>query len=304
MDMKFCVKCEDDKPLSEFPKKKQRKDGYDTRCKECVNRLNRERAAKRNAEASTQNWPTHKTCNKCGESKLLDEFAKTGEGKYGRKGQCKKCHYEWEKNKAIEDPEWSEKRKNRFNKQQKEKYNNDDDFRREKLKQKSEYKKSEQGAEVRRKNQRKRYAEDPMYRLNNNTKTAVTFMLNSQGESKKYRATFGDILPYSQEEMMDSLALLFIDGMTRGNHGEWATDHIIPKSKFLFSVSEDEAFQMCWTLGNLQPMWAADNISKSNKNFGQWLEENPDMMKRYGENYKKFLQFLDENPEYKPYYYD
>ena len=51
------------------------------------------------------------------------------------------------------------------------------------------------------------------------------------------------------------------------NHGiyGWHIDHIIPQSKLLYDSMDHPNFQKCWALENLQPLWAKDNISKSNK---------------------------------------
>ena len=53
--------------------------------------------------------------------------------------------------------------------------------------------------------------------------------------------------------------------MNWDNYGEWHVDHIIPKSSFNFSSKHDKEFKECWALDNLQPLWAEDNIAKSDK---------------------------------------
>jgi hypothetical protein len=45
--------------------------------------------------------------------------------------------------------------------------------------------------------------------------------------------------------------------------GKWHIDHIIPRSAFNFATPSDPGFKECWSLGNLQPLWARDNIAKS-----------------------------------------
>ncbi len=65
--------------------------------------------------------------------------------------------------------------------------------------------------------------------------------------------------------LRDHLESLFTNGMTWENYGKWHIDHIIPKSFFEFSSPNDVEFKMCWRLDNLQPLWAKDNIIKSNK---------------------------------------
>lgn len=51
-------------------------------------------------------YPSHKSCNLCGEVKLLDEFYKQSNGRYGRQSYCKICERgrigEWRKKNAAE----------------------------------------------------------------------------------------------------------------------------------------------------------------------------------------------------------
>ncbi|KKM70439.1 hypothetical protein LCGC14_1440750 [marine sediment metagenome] len=55
--------------------------------------------------------------------------------------------------------------------------------------------------------------------------------------------------------------------MTWENYGKggWEVDHIIPKSVFNYTKPEDEDFNRCWALKNLQPMWGPENQSKNAK---------------------------------------
>jgi len=47
--------------------------------------------------------------------------------------------------------------------------------------------------------------------------------------------------------------------------GEIHIDHIIPKSVFNFSDPKHADFKKCWSLKNLRPMWAVENLKKHNK---------------------------------------
>jgi hypothetical protein len=53
----------------------------------------------------------------------------------------------------------------------------------------------------------------------------------------------------------------FEDGMSWDNHGEWHIDHRRPCASFDL-VNEEEQI-MCFHYTNLQPLWATDNLSKS-----------------------------------------
>jgi len=64
-------------------------------------------------------------------------------------------------------------------------------------------------------------------------------------------------------ELKIHLANQFTEGMTFENYGEWQIDHIKPCTLFDFSKPEDQ--KKCFHFSNLQPLWAADNLKKSNK---------------------------------------
>jgi hypothetical protein len=49
--------------------------------------------------------------------------------------------------------------------------------------------------------------------------------------------------------------------MSWNNHGQWHIDHVRPCSSFNLLNPEEQ--QQCFHYTNLQPLWAADNLSKS-----------------------------------------
>lgn len=74
-------------------------------------------------------------------------------------------------------------------------------------------------------------------------------------------------MPYDIKELKEHIENQFLPGMSwdNYNHETWHIDHILPVSSFTFSSYIDEEFQKCWSLKNLQPLWALDNLKKSNK---------------------------------------
>jgi hypothetical protein len=70
-----------------------------------------------------------------------------------------------------------------------------------------------------------------------------------------------EYLGCSFEDLKLHLEIQFTDGMTWNNRGEWHIDHIIPLSS---AKTEDELYKLCHYT-NLQPLWAEDNLKKSNK---------------------------------------
>lgn len=127
-----------------------------------------------------------------------------------------------------------------------------------------EYRKEyNQQPEIKKKNNdnfKKRYREEPTFRLRYLVSSHIyNYLNNKNGKSVK------EILPYNMEELKCHLESLFQPGMTWDNHGDWHIDHIIPVTNFKFDSVDHPEFKECWKLSNLQPLWALDNIHKSNK---------------------------------------
>ena len=55
----------------------------------------------------------------------------------------------------------------------------------------------------------------------------------------------------------------FKDGMSWDNYGEWEIDHIIPLSSF--NLKDRNEFLKAAHYTNMQPLWKAENRSKSNR---------------------------------------
>lgn len=261
MKTKECVKCNQVKNVTQFPKKKQRKDGYDTRCKECANRINRERNLKKNISFSKD---TLKLCNNCNQKKLLQEFPIEKSGKFGRKGSCKDCVNTKYSAKYNNDHKWREKRAEKQRKSQRHKYNTNNEYREEKLAKLKISRNTDEYREKRNQYERKRYSEDIKYKIRHNMRVMIYSRLRSRLYDKNYKATF-DIVPYTLEELMDHLQSKFLPGMSWDNYGKWHIDHIIPDANFNYTSVDDPEFQKCWALDNLQPLWGPANLSKGTK---------------------------------------
>jgi hypothetical protein len=72
------------------------------------------------------------------------------------------------------------------------------------------------------------------------------------------------LLGYTRDELAAHLERRFIEGMSWSNMEKWHIDHIVPVASFSFQAPDDPEFKACWMLSNLQPLWAKDNIRKSN----------------------------------------
>ena len=85
------------------------------------------------------------------------------------------------------------------------------------------------------------------------------------GKVKKNEQTF-KYIGMNPESLMDYLESLFTEGMTRDNYGKWHVDHIRPLASYDFTGPdrEDQLYK-AWNYTNLQPLWAKDNMEKSDK---------------------------------------
>lgn len=109
---------------------------------------------------------------------------------------------------------------------------------------------------------RELYRTDPSFNLR--TKVAARLrrmVLDKAGVTTEL------ILGYSRHELVAHIERQFTKGMSweKVLSGEIHIDHIIPVSSFACTSVNDPDFKACWSLGNLRPMWAKDNLSKQDK---------------------------------------
>lgn len=73
------------------------------------------------------------------------------------------------------------------------------------------------------------------------------------------------LLGYTREDLARHLEAHFTEGMDwdRFMAGEIHIDHRIPVSYFRPETEDSPEFRMCWSLTNLRPLWAADNLAKA-----------------------------------------
>jgi len=96
-------------------------------------------------------------------------------------------------------------------------------------------------------------------------RSTIGRMIHRDLKARKGGNSWEEILGYTVYELMAHLESMFTDGMTWENYGKWHVDHIMPVSSFRYKDYTDDQFQKCWALGNLQPLWAEDNLRKGAK---------------------------------------
>lgn len=114
--------------------------------------------------------------------------------------------------------------------------------------------------------QRERRRMDAALRLNEALSTRLWMTLRNQS-MKKMDPTF-KLLGFTSDEFIAHMKKQFKPGMTLENYGEWHIDHIIPISHFNYTSTDDPDFKKCWSLSNLQPLWASENCSKQDRWVG------------------------------------
>ncbi|WP_313194523.1 hypothetical protein [Shinella zoogloeoides] len=83
-------------------------------------------------------------------------------------------------------------------------------------------------------------------------------------------ATIEAALGYSMADLRGHLEALFVDGMSweAFKRGEIHIDHKTPLSRF--DLSDPAQAVVAWSLTNLQPLWATDNMAKGAKTDEEW----------------------------------
>ena len=100
---------------------------------------------------------------------------------------------------------------------------------------------------------------DPTYKLTQYMRSRVRNAIHKNSGTKRDR-TF-ELVGCSAEQLKLKLESQFTEGMTWENYGEWHVDHIKPCNSFDLTLDRDQ--KICFNYNNLQPLWAADNIRKS-----------------------------------------
>jgi hypothetical protein len=199
-----------------------------------------------------------KVCTKCNIEKELKYFNKMSKVKCGVRSYCRECQSIESKKYRIDNKEKIKEYNTKWNKENQEYYKkyfeeyNKLNYEKEKER---KLKWSRDNKEYSNNYQKQRKKEDILFRLKTNIRTSVNRYL-------KYRSkhTF-EIVGCSPQFLKEHLEAQFIDGMTWENRSEWHIDHIIPLSS---AKTEDEVYMLCH-YKNLQPLWAEDNLKKSNK---------------------------------------
>jgi hypothetical protein len=193
-----------------------------------------------------------KVCIKCGEDKPLttEYFPKRKDSKDGFRNDCKICSNRYHKERH-QIPEIKKQRSD-YQKNNRQRCNFN--------KRKSYYKHRDKKINYGRKYRRKKYNEDPFYKMKSIIRCRVARFIDRKTKSTS------QILGCDWQTFKKHIQNQFQEGMTWDNHGEWHYDHIIPMSS---AQTEEEVYKLNHYT-NIQPLWAEDNLKKSDKISEEW----------------------------------
>lgn len=189
-----------------------------------------------------------KTCTKCGETKSWAEFGPQRRGKFGLAAYCNGCQRE-------RATAWRKADPSRARATYKKWYTANPAQARAATNAWAQLNPEKVAAT------RSRRVADPKYRLSNSVAGRVR---DSIRNGTKSAGTF-ILLGYTRDDLVSHLEKLFLPGMSWSNYGEWHLDHIVPISVHNYETPEDIDFKKAWSLSNLQPLWAKDNIRKGDR---------------------------------------
>jgi len=100
-------------------------------------------------------------------------------------------------------------------------------------------------------------------KLNHNISQAIRDSLRYGKNGRHWE----DLVGFTLNDLKNHLENQFEEGMCWDNYGRfgWHIDHIIPIASFDITDYNCEDFKKCWSLDNLQPLWAEENLSKGSK---------------------------------------
>lgn len=201
-----------------------------------------------------------KKCSKCLIEKDFSFFGKCKSSKDGMTTWCKGCFSEYNKQRWKEKREFLISQNREWRGQNREKANKSSRDWYQKTKEAKRQKRNEY--------QRERYNRDEEFRLRQNVSAIIRILLKRQKGEKNFK-TWSTLL-YTPQQLKEHLESQFEPWMTWNNYGPpsliektWNIDHIVPQSSF--KLTNKNEFLKCWSLENLRPMDAIQNIKKGNR---------------------------------------
>jgi hypothetical protein len=266
--MKICSKCKIEKNSFDFYGDKRVKSGLQAECKVCVkNRM-------KNSVANKKYRRVYVRTKKCKDSvkrskakyhktEKYKNYRKKASLKYYKSEKGKQCLQRYIENnkekikKRVNSEQYKKRRKEYHQSAKFKKYCQSDAFKKTQKK----YKESEKGIAFRKRYVKERKIKDIKFflslRLRKRLNMAIRNMAKKGSAVKDLGCSIKDLKIYLENK--------FDKKMTWENYGlyGWHIDHIKPLSSF--DLTDREQFLQACHYTNLQPLWAIENLIKSNK---------------------------------------
>jgi hypothetical protein len=211
-----------------------------------------------------------KVCSRC-KNNLPDEcYHKAAGRKSGLQPKCKDCrreclnadkekerkskwYQEHKEHANCKSDEWVERNKEKRKEIARNYYHNNKDEVKIRMSSPERRKKRSKYIKMRRES-------DPAFKISGNLRNSIRKYIVKTNDRLKFRELIGCSVQY----LIEHLENKFVDGMSWENYGkEWHVDHIKPCTKF--DLTDKDQQKLCYHFSNLQPLWATENIIKSNK---------------------------------------
>lgn len=221
----------------------------------------------------------YKLCVGCEQLKKYDDFTKNKTKKDGLNNYCKLCqkHYREKNKEQIREYQKKYKQANKeklFLQQTNYRKNNKQKIiernkkyrlnNKEKIKLKYQQW-SNKNREYIRIYKNQQYHNKHKHNIQNRLRSSLRSRIRlAIGKGKKCAKTM-DLIGCSLSHLRKHIEKQFVDGMSWNNYGfyGWHIDHILPCSNF--DLTDPLQQKQCFHYTNLQPLWAKDNLKKSNK---------------------------------------
>jgi hypothetical protein len=262
--MKECPKCKVKKDFSEFGKCASKKDGLQSNCKECRKAYRQE-----NKKALRKKASKYYERNKQNIKERVSKYAKENIGKIR---EYKKEYRSKNQEKIREDSrKYHQENKKRILEYQKDYYKIKSDKIKEYQKRYNELNADKVRIRSKRytdsvKNRRNAYErerrkKDLGHRFLFNARARISTVIKRGNGSKSIKTK--ELLGCSIPHLKKHLEKQFTKGMTWENYGDWHIDHIIPCASF--DLTDPIQQRQCFHFTNLQPLWAEENLRKSDR---------------------------------------
>jgi len=209
-----------------------------------------------------------KICSTCNKRKFFSNFYQKKGGAFGLDAKCKSCvamyhkqHFQKNKSEILLKRksymmEYRESNKDKISEYNQNYYEQNKE---EILK----YKSSKPYRKHSRYYEKQKRKNDMSFRITGSLRSRLNLAIR---KNKKHGTTM-ELIGCSIDDLKEYLSKLFQKGMSWENYGKngWHIDHIKPCASF--DLTKPEQQKLCFHYSNLQPLWAIDNIKKSNKNI-------------------------------------